>query len=72
MDKELGDEQGDIAYGWKGKGSTVHLVTEGNSLPLVFLETVAHVSEVTVGLEVTVGGAPSKRPSQATPGQPGR
>ncbi len=42
----------DIAYGWKGKGSTVHLVTEGNGLPLAFLVTAANVSEVTVGLEV--------------------
>src|ERR671915_1913156 len=43
---------GDIAYGWKGKGSTVHLVREGNGLPLAFLVTAANVSEVTVGLEV--------------------
>jgi hypothetical protein len=42
----------DIAYGWKGKGSTIHLVTEGNGLPLAFLVTAANVSEVTVGLEV--------------------
>ena len=42
----------DIAYGWKGKGSTVHLVAEGNGLPLAFLVTGANVSEVTVGLEV--------------------
>jgi transposase len=42
----------DIAYGWKGKGSTVHLVTEGNGLPLAFVVTAANVSEVTVGLEV--------------------
>ena len=42
----------DIAYGWKGKGSTVHLVTEGNGLPLAFLVTAANVSEVTIGLEV--------------------
>jgi transposase len=42
----------DIAYGWKGKGSTIHLVTEGKGLPLAFLVTAANVSEVTVGLEV--------------------
>ena len=42
----------DIAYGWKGKGSTIHLVTEGNGLPLAFLVTAANVSEVTVGLKV--------------------
>jgi IS5 family transposase len=42
----------DIAYGWKGKGSIVHLVTEGNGLPLASLVTAANVSEVTVGLEV--------------------
>jgi transposase len=28
---------GDIAYGWKEKGSTVHLVTEGNDLALAFV-----------------------------------
>jgi hypothetical protein len=42
----------DIAYGWKGKGSTIHLVTEGNGLPLAFLVTAANMSEVTVGLQV--------------------
>src|ERR671915_1694563 len=42
----------DIAYGWKGKGSTIHLLTEGNGLPLAFLVTAANVSEVTVGLQV--------------------
>jgi transposase len=42
----------DIAYGWKGKGSTIHLVTEGNGLPLAFLVTAANVAEVTVGLKV--------------------
>jgi transposase len=42
----------DIAYGWKGKGSTVHLVTEGNGLPLAFLVTAANVAEVTMGLKV--------------------
>ena len=42
----------DIAYGWKGKGSTVHLVTEGNGLPLAFLVTAANVAEVIVGLKV--------------------
>ena len=47
-----GKKGGGYAYGWKGKGSTVHLVTEGNGLPLAFLVTAANVSEVTVGLEV--------------------
>jgi hypothetical protein len=42
----------DIAYGWKGKGSTVHLLTEGNGLPRAYLVTAAKVSEVTVGLKV--------------------
>jgi hypothetical protein len=42
----------DIADGWKGKGSTVHLVTEGKGLPLAFLVTAANVSAVTVGLKV--------------------
>jgi hypothetical protein len=41
----------DIAYGWKGKGSTVHLLTEGNGLPLAFLVSAANVAEVTVGLK---------------------
>jgi transposase len=60
----------DIAYGWKGKGSTVHLVTEGNGLPLAFLVTAANVSEVTVGLEVVdrvkvprTQGRPRQRPA---------
>jgi hypothetical protein len=42
----------DIVYGRKGKGSTVHLLTEGNGLPLAFLVTAANVAEVTVGLTV--------------------
>jgi hypothetical protein len=42
----------DIAYSWKGKGSTIHLVTESNGLPLAFLVTAANISEVTVGLKV--------------------
>ena len=42
----------DIAYGWKGKGSTVHLVRDGNGLPLAFSMTAANVSEAIVGLEV--------------------
>jgi transposase len=60
----------DIAYGWKGKGSTVHLVTEGNGLPLAFLVTAANVAEVTVGLEVVdrvrvprPKGRPKQRPA---------
>jgi hypothetical protein len=58
------------AYGWKGKGSTVHLVTEGNGLPLAYLVTPANVSEVTVGLEVVdrvrvprPQGRPRQRPA---------
>jgi transposase len=60
----------DIAYGWKGKGSTVHLVTEGNGLPLAFLVTAANVAEVTVGLEAVdqvrvprPKGRPKQRPA---------
>ena len=60
----------DIAYGWKGKGSTVHLLTEGNGVPLAFLVTAANVAEVTVGLEVVDGvrvprpkGRPKQRPA---------
>jgi IS5 family transposase len=41
----------DIAYGWKGKGNSVHLTTEGSGLPLAFLVTAANVAEVTVGLK---------------------
>jgi transposase len=59
----------DIAYGWKGKGSTVHLLTEGNGLPLAFLVTAANVAEVTVGFKVVdrvrvprPQGRPRKRP----------
>jgi transposase len=59
-----------IAYGWKGKGSTVHLVTEGSGLPLAFLVTAANVSEVTVGLQVVdqvrvprPQGRPRQRPA---------
>jgi hypothetical protein len=48
--KDTGGE--DIAYSWKGKGSTIHLLTEGNGLPLAFLVTAANVAEVTVGLKV--------------------
>jgi transposase len=60
----------DIAYGWKGKGSTVHLLTEGNGLPLAFLVSAANVSEVTVGLKVVdkvrvprPQGRPKRRPA---------
>lgn len=60
----------DIAYGWKGKGSTVHLLTEGNGLPLAFLVTAANVAEVTVGLKVVdqvrvprPQGRPKQRPA---------
>jgi transposase len=60
----------DIAYGWKGKGSTIHLLTEGNGLPLAFLVTAANVAEVTVGLQVVdrvrvprPQGRPKKRPT---------
>jgi transposase len=60
----------DIAYGWKGKGSTVHLLTEGNGLPLAFLVTAANVAEVRVGLKVVdqvrvprPQGRPKQRPA---------
>jgi transposase len=53
----------DIAYGWKGKGSTIHLVTAGDGLPLAF-------AEVTVGLKVVdrvrvprPKGRPKQRPA---------
>jgi hypothetical protein len=36
-----------------GKGSTVHLLTEGNRLPLTFVMTVANVSKIASGLKVT-------------------
>ncbi|HZA24863.1 MAG TPA: IS5 family transposase [Dehalococcoidia bacterium] len=59
-----------MAYGWKGKGSTIHLLTEGNGLPLAFLVTAANVAEVTVGLKVVdrvrvprPQGRPKKRPA---------
>ena len=59
----------DIAYGWKGKGSTVHMVVEGQGLPLAFLVTAANVAEVTVGLKVVdrvwvprPQGRPKQRP----------
>ncbi len=59
----------DVEYGWKGKGSTVHTMTEGQGLPLAFDVTVANVSEVTVGLDVVdrvrvprPRGRPKKRP----------
>ena len=58
-----------IAYGHKGKGNTVHLLTEGNGLPLSFLVTAANMAEVAVGLKVVdeVGvprphGRPKQRP----------
>jgi hypothetical protein len=60
----------DIAYGWKGKGSTVHLVTEVKGLPLAFLVTAANVAEVTMGLKVVdqvrvprPQGRPRQRPA---------
>jgi hypothetical protein len=60
----------DIAYGRKGKGSTIHLLTEGNGLPLAFLVTAASVAEVTVGLKVVdrvrvprPQGRPKQRPA---------
>jgi hypothetical protein len=61
----------DIAYGWQGQGSTVHLLTAGQGLPLAFLVTAANVAEVTVELKVVdwvrVPG-PKGRPKQ----RPGR
>jgi hypothetical protein len=39
----------DTAYGWRGKGSTGHMLTKGNGLPLACLVTTANASEVTVG-----------------------
>jgi hypothetical protein len=59
----------DVAYDHKGKGSTVHLLTEGNGLALAFLVTAANVAEVTVGLKVVdrvrvprPQGRPKQRP----------
>lgn len=59
----------DIEYGWKGKGSTVHMMTDGHGLPLAFDVTAANVAEVTVGLDVVDRvrvprrrGRPRKRP----------
>ena len=60
----------DVDYGWKGKGSTVHMMTEGEGLLLAFDVTGASVSEVTVGLDVVdrvrvprARGRPKKRPN---------
>ena len=60
----------DVDYGWKGKGSTVHMMTEGQGVPLAFDVTAASVSEVTVGLDVVdrvrvprSRGRPRKRPA---------
>ena len=60
----------DIGYGWKGKGSTVHMMTEGQGLPLAFDVTAANYSEVTVALDVVdrvrvprLRGRPKKRPA---------
>jgi hypothetical protein len=60
----------DIGYGWKGKGSTIHLLTAGNGLPLAFLVSAANMAEVTVGLKVVdqvrvprPQGHPKKRPA---------
>jgi transposase len=61
----------DIAYGWKGKGSTVHLLTEGHGLPLAFLVTAANVAEVTVGLKV-VDRVRVPRPKGRPKQRPGR
>lgn len=41
-----------MAYGWEGKGNTIHLLTEGNCLPLAFLVTAANIAEVSVRLKV--------------------
>jgi hypothetical protein len=41
-----------MAYGWEGKGNTIHLLTEGNCLPLAFLVAAANIAEVAVGLKV--------------------
>jgi hypothetical protein len=38
----------DTAYGWEGKGSTMHMLTEVNGLPPAFLVTTANVAEVGV------------------------
>ena len=63
-------QKGAIDYGWKGKGSTVPPVTEGNGIPLAYLVTAANVPEVTVGLEVVdrvkvprPQGRPRQRPA---------
>ena len=61
----------DIAYGWKGKGSTVHLLTEGHGWPLAFLVTAANVAEVTVGLKV-VDRVRVPRPKGRPKQRPGR
>ena len=61
----------DIAYGWKGQGSTVHLLTAGQGLPLAFLVTAANVAEVTVGLKV-VDRVRVPRPKGRPKQRPGR
>ena len=59
-----------MGYGRKGKGSSIHLLTEGNGLPLAFLVTAANVADITMGLEVVdrvrvarPRGRPKKRPA---------
>ncbi|HZA21560.1 MAG TPA: IS5 family transposase [Dehalococcoidia bacterium] len=59
-----------MAYGRKGKGSTIHLLTEASGLPLAFLVTAANVAEVNMGLIVVdrvrvprPHGRPRKRPT---------
>jgi hypothetical protein len=61
-----------IAYGWKGKGCTIHLLTEANGLPLAFLVTAANVADVTVGLRQRTGwGCRDLKDVPGTSGQSG-
>lgn len=59
-----------VGYSRKGKGSTLHLLTDGSGIPLAFLVTAANVSEQKVALAVVdrvrvpqVRGRPRQRPA---------
>ena len=56
-----------MAYGWKGKGNPIHLLTEGNGLALAFLVAAANIAEVSVRLKVVDQvrvPRPQRRPKQ--------
>lgn len=58
-----------MGYGWKGKGSTVHVMTDGAGIPLVAVVTGAQVHEGQVAMDLVDGvwvprpqGRPKQRP----------